>query len=191
VSELLVDEVGGPSVMPYQKPGLWREVFGGGSWRKDEGEEQYRRGLYVYWKRRLPYPSMVAFDATKGEICTVRRPETNTPTQALVLLNNPVYVEAAKMLGQRLLEAEGDDAERLGLGFRLCTSRMPSEAELAVLTALLEEQRELFAAAEKDAEMLLGVGDAKTDEAHDECELAAWTQVASALLNLDATIHKG
>ena len=192
VSELLVHEIGGESVKPYQAPGLWPEVFGGGrDWRKDEGADQYRRGLYVYWKRRVPYPSMVAFDATKGETCIARRPETNTPTQALVLLNNPVYVEAAKMLGQRMFEASEEDAARLALGFRLCTSRTPSEQELAILTSLLEEQRELYADDEESAKALLEVGDAEVDEEYQVTELAAWAQVASALLNLDATIHKG
>ena len=191
VSGLLVEELGGPSVKPYQAPGLWSEVTGGRDYRRDKGEAQYRRGIYVYWKRRVPYPSMVTFDAAKRETCTVTRAETNTPLQALVLLNNPVYVEAAKMFGQRLVKEAEDDAARLALGFRLCTSRAPSGDELAILTALLEEQRAAYRDDAKGAAALLKVGDAEVDDELDPQELAAWAAVASALLNLDATIHKG
>ena len=192
VSGLLVEELGGPSVRPYQAPGLWREVFGGARYRKDSGDKQYRRGLYVYWKRRAPYASMLTFDATKGETCTVVRPETNTPLQALVLLNNPVYVEAAKKFGERLLADADDDVERLKLGFRLCTSREATEKELAILTELLAAQRSAFEGEEEAAKEFLSIGDSKVDdERFDLTELAAWAAVANALLNLDATIHKG
>ena len=116
---------------------------------------------------------------------------TTTPLQALVLLNNPVYVEAARMLGQRLLlEGGKTDAERLAFGFRLCTSRAPSEQELAILSRLLEEQRSAYLEDEKGARKLLEVGDAEADESLDVRELATWAAVASALLNLDATIHR-
>ena len=152
---------------------------------------QYRRGLYVFWKRGVPYPSMVAFDATKRETCIVERAATTTPLQALVLLNDPVYVEAAKMLGQRLVKEGGKtDEERLAFGFRLCTSRKPSEKEVGLLKGLLDAERKHFAKDEKAAAELLKVGDAKIDKKLDPKEMAAWTSVASALLNLDATIHR-
>lgn len=191
VSGLLVEELGGPSVKPYQAPGLWQEISGGQRYRKDSGPKQYRRSLYVYWKRRAPYASMLTFDAAKGEICTVVRPQTNTPLQALVLLNNPVYVEAAKMLGQRMLKSAEDDAARLVLGFRLCTSRTPTEFELGILTALLADQRAAFADERERAEAFLSIGDAEVDDEHEPTELAAWAAVANALLNLDATINRG
>lgn len=192
ISGLLVEEVGGPSVKPYQAPGVWEEVGGGDSYKQDKGAAQYRRGIYVYWKRRVPYPSMVAFDAQSRETCTVRRPETNTPLQALVLLNNPVYLEAAKMLAARMLKEEAlDDAERLAYGFRLCTSRAPSEAERNVLGDLLSVQTAAYSADAEGAKKLLSIGDAKVDEKLDVATAAAWTAVANALLNLDATIHRG
>ena len=190
VSGLLVEEVGGKSVKPYQAKGLWSEVTGGRDYKRDKGEKQYRRGLYVYQKRRVPYASMATFDASTRETCVVTRSETITPLQALVLLNNPVYVEAAKMFGQRMLELDGDDDARLRLGFRLVTSRVATDEELDVLRALLVEQRAAFTD-EKAAKKLLSVGDAKVDDKLDAKELAAWTGVAGVLLNLDATIHKG
>jgi hypothetical protein len=191
VSGLLVEELGGPSVKPYQAPGLWQEVSGGERYRRDTGPEQYRRSLYVYWKRRAPYASMLTFDAAKGETCTVVRPSTNTPLQALVLLNNPVYVEAAKMLGQRMFEGADDDAARLAFGFRLCTSRPPTEFELGILTELLASQRAAFADENERAAAFLAIGDAEVDGELAPTELAAWAAVGNVLLNLDATINRG
>jgi Protein of unknown function (DUF1553)/Protein of unknown function (DUF1549)/Planctomycete cytochrome C len=189
---LIVHEIGGPSVRPYQPEGLWSEISSGMRYRRDKSEKQYRRGLYVYWKRGAPYPSMVTFDAAKREVCTVDRAETTTPLQALVLLNDPAYVEAAKMLGQRLVElADKDDAEKLAFGYRLCTGRKADAPRIAVLKNLLDSQRKHFAAKAKDAEKLLAVGDAKVDtKKHGATELAAWTAVGSALLNLDASLHR-
>jgi hypothetical protein len=161
-------------------------------WRQDRGPDQYRRGLYVYWKRGLQYPSMAAFDAAKRDVCTVRRPPTITPLQALVLLNDPVYVEAARMLGQRMAQRGGaTDAEKIAWGFRLCTSRAPSAKESELLQKLLAEERTSFRADAGAAKKLLAVGDAKADPAIDPAELAAWAMVGSALLNLDETIHRG
>ncbi|MEC7584153.1 MAG: DUF1553 domain-containing protein [Planctomycetota bacterium] len=192
VSGLLVEKVGGPSVRPYQPPGLWEEVQRGQRYRRDRDDKQYRRGLYVYWKRGAPYPSMTIFDAAKREVCTAERARTTTPLQALVLLNDPVYVEAAKVLGQRLLEEGGaDDDERLRYGFLLCTGLEPNAAQSKILETLLVQQRAHYAADEKAAGELLAVGDKKLDvERHGATELAAWTAVGSALLNMDATIHR-
>ncbi|MBK6942316.1 MAG: DUF1553 domain-containing protein [Planctomycetes bacterium] len=189
---LLVESIGGKSVKPYQPEGLWKAVTGGRDWKRDAGEEQYRRGIYVYWKRGVPYPSLLTFDASKRETCTVSRPQTTTPLQSLVLLNDPVYVEAARVFAQRLLKEGGkDDGKRIALGFRWCTSRVPDAEEVAVLTKLLAAQREHYAADPAAAKKLLAVGDAKPDAKLDAAELAAWTGVAQALLNLDATIHRG
>lgn len=189
---LLVESIGGKSVKPFQPEGLWKAVTGGRDWKRDTGEEQYRRGIYVYWKRGVPYPSLLTFDASKRETCTVSRPQTTTPLQSLVLLNDPVYVEAARVFAQRMVKEGGkDDGKRIALGFRWCTSRAPDAEEIAVLTKLLAAQREHYAADPDAAKKLLAVGDAKPDPKLDPAELAAWTGVAQALLNLDATIHRG
>src|SRR5262245_36567092 len=145
---------------------------------------------------------MLNFRAVPRDTCTVTRATTTTPLQALTLLNDPAYVECAKMLGQRMLkdrEAVGrakglskaeEDAKRLAYGFRLCTSRAPTEKEAEVLQKLLDDQRAHYKADADAAKKLLTVGDAKLDEAHDPAEAAAWASVGSALLNLDATIHR-
>ncbi len=204
VSGLLYEKIGGPSVRPPQPAGAGKTVAGPmpDAHRRDRGEKQYRRALYVYWKREAPYPSMVNFDAVKRDSCTVTRPDTTTPLQALTLLNDPVYVECARMLGQRMirdreavrrardLKKPEEDARRLAYGFRLCTSRAPTEPELQVLRKLLDDQRAHFKGHAEEAKKLLVVGDARVDEALDPAEAAAWACVASALLNLDATIHR-
>lgn len=203
VSGLLFEKVGGESIKPVQPKDAWKTVEGFGSdYRRDRGDKQYRRALYVYWKRGTPYPSMINFDAVKRDSCTVTRANTTTPVQALTLLNDPAYVECAKMLGQRMLKDREalrrardlkkpeEDAKRLAYGFRLCTSRAPSEQELRILNTLLVEQRAHFKADVDAAKKLLGVGDAKLDETLDPAEAAAWACVGSALINLDATIHR-
>ncbi len=203
VSGLLVEKIGGESVKPVQPKNAWQTLPGlPNVYRSNHDERQYRRALYVYWKRGSPYPSMLNFDAVKRDSCTVSRVTTTTPLQALTLLNDPVYVECAKMLGQRMLKDREalrrtrdlkkpeEDAKRLAYGFRLCTSRNPSEPEVQILRKLLDEQRAHFKADAAAAKKLLGVGDAKIDETLDAAEIAAWACVGSALLNLDATIHR-
>jgi hypothetical protein len=204
VSGLLFEKEGGPSAKPRQPQNAGKTVEGfyGAAYRRDRDEKQYRRGIYVYWTRGSPYPSMLNFDAVKRDSCTVTRATTTTPLQALTLLNDPVYVECARMLGQRMLkdpEAVGrgrglkkpeEDARRLAYGFRLCTSRPPTERETEILRKLLDDQRAHYKANAKDAEKLLGVGDAKVDSALNVGEVAAWASVGNALLNLDATIHR-
>jgi len=204
VSGLLFEKIGGESVKPVQPENAWKTVEGNfaSAYRPDRGEKLYRRALYVYWKRGSPYPSMLNFDAVKRDSCTVTRALTTTPLQALTLLNDPAYVEFAKMLGQRMIkdrEAIGaardlkkpeEDLKRIGYGFRLCTSRAPTEKELEILTKLLNDQRAHFKADAKAAKKLITVGEAKTDSGIDAGELAAWTSVANALLNLDAAIQR-
>jgi hypothetical protein len=192
VSGLLVEKIGGESVRPFQPPGISKVVTGGQDYKKEKGDGQYRRGLYVYWKRGAPYASMLTFDAPKRDTCISTRPYTTTPLQALTLLNDPVYVECAKMFGQRLLKHTAkDDAARLTFGFRLCTSRNPTDAELEVLKKLLADERESYKSDAEGTKKLLAVGDSKADEKLDAAELAAWAAVCNALLNLDSTIHRG
>lgn len=203
VSGLLFEKIGGESVKPVQPRNAWKSVDGFASpYRRDRDEKQYRRALYVYWKRGSPYPSMLNFDAIKRDACTVTRATTTTPLQALTLLNDPAYVEFAKVLGQRMqkdreaigrardLKKPEEDARRLAYGFRLCTSRQPTEKEAEILRKLLDDQRAHFKADAAAAKKLLGIGDAKIDEALDVTEAAAWACVGNTLLNLDATIHR-
>ena len=162
VSGLLVQKLGGPSVKPFQPPGLWQAVLGMGEWRNGTGDAVHRRGLYTYWKRGVPYPSAMVFDAAKRETCAVNRPRTTTPLQALVTLNDPVYVEAGKALGLRMHKDGGkDDDARLAFGFRLVTSRAPDADELAILRRLLADQRAHYADKVDQAKLLLGIKEPK------------------------------
>jgi len=195
-SGLLNPAIGGPSVLPYQPPGLWEELaFGDGfsaqAYEQSRGEDLYRRGMYTFWKRTVPPASMATFDAPDREKCTSRRAQTNTPLQALVLMNDPAYVEAARALAERtLLEGGQNDRTRVTYAFRLATARKPSGKEMDVLRGLLRQRREGFSGSRKAALALLGVGESPRDRALDPAELAAWTTVASVILNLDETITK-
>jgi hypothetical protein len=191
VAGLLSNDVGGKSVKPYQPKGLWEAQGAFQSYKQDKGDKLYRRGIYVYWKRSTLYPSFEAFDAPTRLTCVVERAKTTTPLQSLVLLNDPVYVEAARFLGQRmLLEGGKDVSTRLVFGFRLCTSRLPTDEELGILLRIHAEQKALFDGDEKAAKELIAVGDKKPDESLAIGDLATWTVMGSVLLNLDATIHK-
>jgi hypothetical protein len=197
VSGLLNRKLGGPSVRPYQPPGLWEQLAFGGAFSsqtyvQSSGPDLYRRGLYTYWKRSLPHPTLVTFDAPNREVCTDRRPRTNTPLQALVLLNDPIYVECARVLGQRVLRESGaDTSARLTYAFKLCTARPPRPAELPILRALYEKQRLRYGRDRAAALRLVGVGESPRPADLDVAELAAWTAVGNVLLNLDETITKG
>jgi hypothetical protein len=196
VSGLLVEQLGGPSVKPYQPPGLWEEVSIGPSsntqvFRRDDGEALYRRSLYTFWKRTAPSPQMAMFDAPTREFCVVRRSTTNTPLQALVLWNDVQFVEAARVFAQRALDEASDTDARLVAMFRRCTARAPRAAELDVLRRTLRGFRERYAAAPADAASLLARGEAPRPEHHDAAELAAWTMIANTLLSLDETIVRG
>jgi mono/diheme cytochrome c family protein len=197
VSGLLNRQLGGPSVKPYQPPGLWEQVaFGGGfsaqSYEQDHGPALYRRGLYVYWKRSLPHPSLATFDAPSREVCTDRRPRTDTPLQALVLLNDPIYVECARVLGQRVLKEGGADVEsRLKYAFKLCTAREPSADELTILKRVYDKQLTKYQKDKEAALKLVGVGESQRPAELDVSELAAWTAVGNVLLNLDEVVTKG
>ena len=199
VSGLLNTKLGGPSVRPYQPKGLWREMSHFGStpateqvYVQDSGDKLYRRSLYTIWKRTVPPPTMLAFDAPSRELCTPRRGRTNTPLQALVLLNETGFVEAARHMGQRILQEGGDYlASRIDFGFELATSRKPTSAERDILMATFTREHSRFATDREAAAKLLAIGEAPRDEQLDSAEHAAWTMVASVLLNLSETVTKG
>jgi hypothetical protein len=200
VSGLLVERLGGPSVKPYQPPGLWREVafdvtgkaLTAQVYEPDRGQSLYRRSMYTFWKRTAPPPTMLIFDAPDRERCVVRRERTSTPLQALVLMNDPTYVEASRKLAERMMKEAGPlPIDRVAWGFRLVTGRHPAKAELGPLAKLLNEQFKRFAVNKEAAEKLLSVGESARDESLSVGELAAYTVVASVLMNLDETVTKG
>lgn len=192
VAGLLNREMGGKGVFPDQPPGIWEvNEMGGKGWKKEAGAGQYRRGLYVYWRRSTPYPSFLTFDAPNREFCSAARARTSTPLQSLVLMNDPVYVESARGLAQRVLKEPAADAKaRLAAMWRLAVSRAPSEAELAILEGTLNKQLARYAQDAKAAEALLKVGDLPRPADAKQQELAAWTAVANVVLNLNETISK-
>ncbi len=204
VAGLLDRKIGGPSVMPPQPEGLWNSPYSGDKWATSGGGDKYRRGLYTFWKRTSPYPSFSTFDAPSREFCVVRRPRTNTPLQALTMLNDPVYVEAAQALARRMVsEVQADkaqgDAARVTRGFRLAVSRAPQSDELKRLTSLYQRELEAFRKDLKSAEAIAGSAKSKSPQANqadqakpedDMAELAAWTVVANVLLNLDELVTR-
>jgi hypothetical protein len=195
-SGLLNDKIGGPSVFPYQPPGLWEEMaFGGGfsfqTYVPSKGSDLYRRTMYTFWKRTVPPAALSTFDAPDRETCTVRRLRTNTPLQSLVLMNDPTYVEAARKLAERIMtEAGPKPDERIAQAFRLALARQPTAAESAVLGRLFDQQLAVYRGDSAAAQKLLHVGDSPHNKKLDPAELAAWSVVASAILNLDETITK-
>jgi hypothetical protein len=192
VSGLLVPKVGGPSVKPYQPPLYWSHLnFPVREYQSDHGESLYHRGLYTYWCRTFLHPSLLAFDAPTREECTVNRPRSNTPLQALVLLNDPTYVEAARVFAERIVKSGGPEfAERLRWAFRRALSRDPRPAEAEVLSALYRKHRREYGEDPAAAEKLVGVGEWPKPKELDLGELAAWTSVARAVLNLHETITR-
>jgi len=196
MSGLLIEGIGGRSVKPYQPPGLWEAIGLGGSntrlFKQDHGTALYRRSLYTFWKRTSPPPTMALFDAPSREICTVRRPRTNTPLQALALLNDVQLFETARHLAQRMMvEGGGNPDDRIGFGWRLATARPPSARETQELRELFVLYQAVYAEDEEGALELVGVGDSEPDETLAPSELAAWTLIANLILNLDETVTKG
>lgn len=196
IAGLLSEKQGGPSVNPPRPVLGLRAAFGGSTdWETSPGEDKYRRGLYTTWRRSIPYPSMDTFDAPSREVCTVRRIRTNTPLQALVTLNDPVYIEAAQGLAGRMLREGGNsDSERLAYGFLLCTAREPDAEERAVLAHLYDSARQRFSTDPAAAKALLPLrleeGESAATEPSRQADLAAWTVVANVLLNLDETLTR-
>jgi hypothetical protein len=189
-SGLLVEKRGGPSVKPYQPAGLWKELSGADDYVRDHGESLYRRSLYTYWKRTSPPPVLSAFDASARETCWVRETRTNTPLQALALLNETAFVEASRVLAQRVMLDAKEPDDRLRLAFRRVTGRRPSRTEVEVLRRNLEFQLAEFQKKPEAAAKLLAVGDAKPDKKLDTVELAAYAAVCNLLLNLDEVVTK-
>ena len=193
---LLGRQVGGRSVFPYQPEGLWKEMaygdmFTAQVYRQGSGADLYRRSMYTFWKRTIPPPSLGVFDAPDREKCVARRSRTNTPLQALVLMNDPTYVEAARALAQRAIRAGGTDArDRIRFAYHSALARPPTAAEARLLESLAREQERKFRAAPALARDLLDVGESARDDSVGAPELAAWTVVASSVLNLDETISK-
>ena len=196
VSGLLVEKVGGPGVMPYQPKGLWEEiafgdVYSAQTYQPGHGDDLYRRSMYTFWKRTSPPPALITFDAPDREKCTARRAVTNTPLQALVLLNDPTYIEAARVLAERMIREGGaDDARRIRYAFRLATAREPNAKEMQVLRDLERSEATRYLRDKDAARKLVSVGEDKADARLDPSELAAWTTVASTILNLDETITR-
>ncbi len=196
ISGLLVEKVGGPSVMPYQPEGLWFELNDRAGYRMDyvqsHGPDLYRRSLYTFWKRTSPPPTLNLFDAPEREFCVVRRSRTTTPLQALALLHDPTYVEAARHFAERILTHGGATTdERITFAFRAAIARKPTAAEVKVLRDTFEQQLAAFRKNPEAAAKSLKVGESPRNEKLDAAEHAAWTAVARMILNLDETITKG
>jgi hypothetical protein len=196
VSGLLDTRIGGPSVYPYQPKGLWEEMalgggFSGQTYSESTGRDLYRRSMYTVWKRTVPPPALVTFDAPDREKCTARRSVTNTPLQALVLLNDPTYVEASRFLAARIMTQGGKTpTARINYAFRLAAGRTPDPQERAVLLEQAQAALADYRQHGDDAKALLAVGATRSDPRLDPKELAAWTTVAGIILNLDETITK-
>jgi len=199
-SGLLDGHLGGRSVSPYQPAGLWEELMSradGDNWtaqkyKQDHGVDLYRRTMYTFWKRTCPPPTLATLDAPDRETCTVRRSRTNTPLQALVLLNDPTYVEASRKFAERILAGGGKSLDqRLEFAFRSVLARQPTTVELTILRGVYDRQLARFRELPDAAKALLAVGESPADPSLDPAELAAWAMVASAILNTDEAVTKG
>ncbi len=189
-SGLLVEKRGGPSVKPYPPAGLWKELSGADDYVADNGPGLYRRSLYSYWKRTSPPPVLAAFDAAGREICWVRESRTNTPLQALALLNEPGFVEASRKLAERVMKEAKPADERLSLAFFLVLGRKPKAEELGVLRKSLKARQQQFSKDRSRAAKLIAIGESKTDPKLDPTELAACAVICGMILNLDETVTK-
>ena len=198
-SELLVETVGGPSVKPFQPEGLWQETTGGGGgstakYVKDKGDKQYRRSLYTFWKRTVPPPGMLTFDAVTRDFCMVKREVTSTPLQALIMMNNPRMIEASRNLAYIAFESKDDLESQIVYMFYKATSRLPNEEERNILTKFFKEEKERFTINDEDAKALIDIGDLKqrdmASDAITDADVAALTMVANAIFNLDESITR-
>lgn len=192
ISGLLNPAIGGPSVKPFQPAGYWAALnFPEREWQKDTGEKVYRRGMYTHWQRTFPHPAMIAFDAPSREECTCERPKSNIPQQALVLLNDPEFVESARVFAQHTISRSGvDDNARLAWAFEKATGRKPKDEEAGVLSELLAKHRKQFAAKPDEVKKLLSIGDTPMQKDVSAAELAAWMSVCRVILNLHETITR-
>jgi hypothetical protein len=191
IAGILVNKTGGSSVKPYQPAGIWKELNSSEDYVQSHGEDLYRRSLYTFWKRTVPPPTMANFDASSRESCVVRRNVTNTPLQALDLMNNTTYVEAARVIAQRMIEEGGVTPEaRIRFAFRLATARLPKPAESDVLVNSFNRELDTFKARPDAALKYVSLGEYPRDERLNVSELAAYTTVASLILNLSETVTK-
>lgn len=189
-SGLLVQRIGGTSARPYQPAGLWKEIASQ-AYVQGSGADLYRRSMYTFWKRTVPPPTMVTFDAASREYCVLQRSRTNTPLQALALLNEVAFVESARNLAQQMLQHKAvNDAERLRWGWRQLTARYPSKYELTVLQKMLAASRKQYKTDIKSAKKLIAFGESKVSDEFRSEELAAYTIVANLILNLDEVINR-
>jgi hypothetical protein len=198
VSGLLNPVVGGPSAYPVQVANLWKELgflrpeIGMDEWPTSDGPELHRRSIYTFWRRVCTYPTFAIFDAPSREVCISRRMRSNTPSQALAALNDPVFLEAARVLGQRIMLEGGNSAEKqLDYAFRLCLGRAATKPEKQRLLNLYEQQLKSFNQDRASAEQLVSQGGAQRPAQLDVCQLAAWMVVGNVLLNLDEFLSKG
>lgn len=185
ISGLLSNKMYGPGVMPFQPKGIWNSPYSGEQWRQSKGEDQYRRGVYIYWKRTAAYPSMTTFDGTSREICTARRIRTNTPLQALVTLNDSAYIEMARNFAYRLQSESKDVNDQIKKGFELATGHAIDEKDLSILSALYKNALEKFSKDKDKACEMIGINDE-----HNHPETAAMVVVCNAILNLDEVVTK-
>ncbi len=194
VSGLLVDKIGGPSVRPYMPEGVWDETSKYGNlrnYKNDKGDGLYRRSMYTIWKRTAAPPTMLLFDAPNRETCTIKRSRTNTPLQALSLLNEVTFVEAARHLGARMIREGGvADRERIHHGFRLAVGRLPSEREAKILLQGLSEDIHRFRNDPESAKQLLKLGESPSEAEADQATQAAYTLVANVIMNLDEFVTR-
>ena len=192
LSGLLVSKIGGPSVRPYQPVGYYSNLnFPKRRYEHDKGESQYRRGLYTHWQRTFLHPSMMAFDAPSRQECTAERSTSNTPMQALTLLNDPTYVEAARVFAARIVREGGETpTERINWAYRYALSRLPQQKELEIVTQLFEKHKSEYTENPDVANTLAAIGEAPTIQGIDPIELASWTSVARVILNLHETITR-
>jgi hypothetical protein len=183
-----VEKIGGPSVKPYQPAGLWQELQNGKGYEPDKGEGLYRRSLYTYWRRTVAPPAMITFDSPTRETCVVRESRTNTPMQALNLMNDPIYLEASRKLAERLLDRPSE--ERIPLAVRIVLARGPRPAEVQALTAARDKFAAYYAAHADAAAEFLKQGASPRDPRYAVADVAAWTAVASLLMNMDEAVTK-
>jgi hypothetical protein len=192
VSGLLDEKIGGPSVFPFQPEGVWNSPYNGDRWVVSKTGDQFRRGLYTFWRRTAPYASFAAFDAPSREVMCERRARSNTPIQALVTLNDPAFVAAANGLAQRILAQRGQTPEqRLTFAFECCLSRQPQPSELRPLLRLYQSSLSKFTNDAAAAKAMASVGLPEPAEGSNLAERAAWAVISNVLLNLDETLTKG
>jgi len=190
ISGLLTTKIGGPSVKPYQPADYYSDKIGRG-WNQSQGEDLYRRGVYTYWRRTTVYPTFQIFDAPSREFCTVNRPRTNTPLQALVLLNDPTFVEAARVFAQNIMQMGGKTLEsKLNYAFRRAVSRHPTSEEQNLLAAIYNQQLAVYRDDPDSAAKLANQGEWPRLDGLGTAPLAAWTALATVILNLDETVTR-